>query len=331
MRTSGTGPHYLVTGGCGFIGRHLIRTLIKGGARVTVLDDLSNSTPSGMAEDAELTVGSVTDDAAVASAMQGVDGCFHLAAIASVPQCEADWLRSHQVNCGGTVSVLNAARTAGSRPVPVVFASSAAVYGDQGVGAIGEDAAPRPGSVYGADKLAGEVNGRVAASSFGVPFTALRFFNVYGPGQDPRSPYSGVISRFADLALAGESLTVFGDGEQTRDFVYVGDVVRHLVAAMETSAAEPRVLNVCSGRETSVNELATLISEAAGRPANVVRQPRRAFEIVRSLGDPSRARAALGLAADHDLRAGLGELLAHLAAARATSDQRELTALPLSA
>ena len=150
-----------------------------------------------------------------------------------------------------------------------------------------------------------------------MPFTALRFFNVYGPGQDPSSPYSGVISKFVDLALGGLPLTIFGDGEQTRDFVYVADLVRHLMRAMDTCEREPRVLNVCSGRETTINDLARLIRNLAASPREIVYAPPRGFEIVRSLGDNSRAQAVLGVAADYPLSDGLAELMAHMRAQRA--------------
>ena len=304
---------YVVTGGCGFIGRHLVRKLQTEGARVTILDDLSNSSAEGLPDEIELVVGSVTDEMAVAQVMSGAAGCFHLAAIASVPQCEANWLAAHKVNAGGTVTVLNAARARDGMPaVPVVFASSAAVYGDQRCFPITESSRTRPQSVYGADKLASEISGAAAAASFAVPFTALRFFNVYGPGQDPRSPYSGVISKFADLALAGKPLTIFGDGKQTRDFVYVGDLIRHLTAAMRTTTSDPRIFNVCSNHETHIDALARLISDLAGSGAEIVNAPRRGFEIVRSLGDNSRAQAALGVVASHPLTEGLAELLAYL-------------------
>jgi UDP-glucose 4-epimerase len=308
---------YVVTGGCGFIGRHLVAALVQRGAQVVVLDDLSNSTATGLPPQVDLVVGSVADPERVAQVMAQADGCFHLAAIASVPECQQNWLRAHQVNSGGTVTVLNAARQTTDRAaVPVVFASSAAVYGDQSIFPITEQAQTLPQSVYGADKLASEVSGTVAASSFNVPFTALRFFNVYGPGQNPSSPYSGVISKFVEQALAGRRQTIFGDGGQTRDFVHVTDVVRHLMAAMDTPKSEARILNVCSAQETTINELAQMICDLASSSAEIVYAPHQGFEIVRSLGDNSSSRAALGLVADHPLSAGLAELITSLRAER---------------
>ena len=193
---------FLVTGGCGFIGSHLVDRLLAEGAQVVVLDDLSTGRKENLAPGAELIIGDIRDRNSVRDAMTGVDGCFHLAAIASVEKAREAWSDTHAVNLAGTVTIFDAARHASSKgPVPVVYASSAAVYGNPGddwKGRISEEAPTVPLSAYGADKLGCELHGRVAWTVHGVPTVGFRFFNVYGPRQDPASPYSGVISIFAN-------------------------------------------------------------------------------------------------------------------------------------
>jgi UDP-glucose 4-epimerase len=301
---------YLVTGGAGFIGSHLVDALLGNGHDVVVLDDLSTGKRSNLPEDARLVVGDVADDAAVGHAMAGVDGCFHLAAVASVQRSNEDWLGTHRTNQTGTIAVLDAARAANDgRQIPVVYASSAAVYGDVAEMPISETAPTRPLTAYGADKLGSELHARVASVVHGVPTTGMRFFNVYGPRQDPRSPYSGVISVFADCVLTGRRIGIHGDGSQTRDFIFVGDVVEHLLAAMATSTAQARIFNVCTGNATSILHLARTMMKAAGRSFEIRHGPERADDIRASVGDPSRAVAGLGLRASTPLPEGLCSLL----------------------
>lgn len=309
--------HYLVTGGAGFIGSHLADALLAEGHCVRVLDDFSTGRAGNLDPRCELVRGCVTDPAAVGPAMQGVAGCFHLAAIASVARGNEDWRGTHLVNQTGTVTVLDAARAAGR--IPVVYASSAAVYGNLGDAVAHEGLLPAPLTAYGADKLGSELHGAVAWQVHGVPSVGLRFFNVFGPRQDPHSPYSGVISIFAALAAADRMITVHGDGLQVRDFVYVGDVVAHLRAAMRHLAAQPgqAVLNVCTGRATSVLDLAHALGRLHGRPPRIAHGPARAGDIRRSLGDPARAIAKLGVQAGVALEDGLARTLASLEAAAA--------------
>lgn len=302
---------FLVTGGCGFIGSHLCAALRARGDAVRVLDDLSSGSEANLAPGAELMRGDVADPDAVRAAMQGIDGCFHLAAIASVERGVQDWLGTHRVNLSGSIAVFDAARPRDGMPaVPVVYASSAAVYGDQAVLPLTEDVVPRPLSAYGADKLGCEQHARVAGAVHGVPALGLRFFNVFGPRQDPRSPYSGVISIFCDRLARGEAVNVFGDGEQTRDFIFVADVVAALLAGMQAASTAAPVLNVCTGRPTSVLAMAATVAELCGTPLELRRQPPRAGEIRHSLGSPARARAALGLGSPIGLRDGLAEVIA---------------------
>ena len=301
---------YLVTGGCGFIGSHLADALLARGECVRILDDLSSGTLANKPPQAHLLRGDVADPVAVAEAIAGVDGIFHLAAIASVARANQDWLGTHRTNLTGAITVLDAVRRAGrAGPVPVVYASSAAVYGDNPDLPLHEGSAARPLSAYGADKLGCELHAAVAARVHGVPTTGLRFFNVYGPRQDPSSPYSGVVSIFAARMAAGEAVAVHGDGAQTRDFVFVADVVEALLAAMRSEASESRVLNVCTGIATSVRELATMIAAQLGTAPRIEPAPQRAADVRASLGDPARAREALGFTATTGLAQGLSRTL----------------------
>ncbi|MBX9699010.1 MAG: NAD-dependent epimerase/dehydratase family protein [Acetobacteraceae bacterium] len=309
---------YLVTGGCGFIASHLAAALIARGDAVRVLDDLSSGSLVNLAPGAELVRGDVADAALVRDAMHGVAGCFHLAAIASVERGVRDWLGTHRTNLSGTIAVFEAARVAGAGggPVPVVYASSAAVYGDATALPITEATPTRPLSAYGADKLGCELHARAGGATHGLPTLGLRFFNVFGPRQDPGSPYSGVISIFCDRLAAGEPVTVFGDGGQTRDFVHVSDVVAALLAGLHAATAEAPVVNVCTGRQTSVAELAEAVARACGTTLELRHAPPRTGEIRHSRGSPERARAMLGVSARMPLDAGLAEVVSWIRAGR---------------
>ena len=302
---------YAVTGGAGFIGSHLAEALLTEGHRVRVLDDFSTGRAENLDPRCEIVRGDVCDGAAVRRALIGVSGCFHLAAIASVVRANEDWLGTHRVNVGGTITVFDAARALGS--LPVVYASSAAVYGNLS-GVAHEDAMPVPRTAYGADKLGSEQHARVGLLVHGVPSVGFRFFNVYGPRQDPSSPYSGVISIFADAIGAGRPVTLHGDGSQTRDFVFVADVVAHLLAGMRLLGDAPgaTVLNVCTGRETSVRQLALTIGAVCRRTPEMLQGPARAGDIARSVGCPVLATATLGAKAHTPLITGLAATLASM-------------------
>lgn len=302
---------YLVTGGCGFIGSNLVDALIDQGHRVRVIDDLSTGKRENLHPSAELIVGDICDKALVTNAIAETDGCFHLAAIASVERSIHHWQETHRVNLSGTIAIFDAAKTAkNGKAVPVVYASSAAIYGDNASMPLTERELPRPLTAYGADKLACELHARVGSLVHDVPSMGLRFFNVYGPRQDPASPYSGVISVFVDRISRGEPISIFGDGGQCRDFVYVGDVVRFLIAGMRHSSRQQDVVNVCTGRMVTVNQLAQTISSLSGRPLKIDRQPARNGDIRVSLGDPDRAHRNLGIRAEVDLGEGLKQTMA---------------------
>lgn len=298
---------YLVTGGAGFIGSHLADALLAAGHKVRVLDNLSTGRRENLDPRCDLLVGDATDAETVQDAMQGMDGCYHLAAIASVMRANEDWVGTHRANQTATIQVFDAARRNGR--VPVVYASSAAIYGDQGDGAIREDAAPHPMTAYGADKLGSELHAAVGFGVHGVPSCGMRFFNVYGPRQDPSSPYSGVISIFCSRLRAGASVTLHGDGKQTRDFIYVGDVVRALMLAMERMHHGASVYNVCTGQPTTIRQLARSIASLLGIAPLLGEGAARPSDIRHSVGDPGKAWLELAFRAETPLIVGLGRTL----------------------
>ncbi|MDX1739232.1 MAG: NAD-dependent epimerase/dehydratase family protein, partial [Alphaproteobacteria bacterium] len=268
--------NYLVTGGCGFIGSHLCEALFHAGHNVTILDDLSTGKESNINCPANLIIGNITHKDTVKHAMEDIDGVFHLAAIASVEKSVEQWAETHMVNLSGTINIFDCAK---DQKVPVVYASSAAVYGDNANVPLIETDRTSPLSAYGADKLGCELHAKVAGLVHGVPSAGLRFFNVFGPRQDPKSPYSGVISIFIDRLIEGASLKIFGDGQQVRDFVYVGDVVRFLMAAMKNTSINADVYNVCTGKKTSVAQLASTLAMIADTKLSVERHPARMGDI----------------------------------------------------
>ena len=297
---------YLVTGGCGFIGSHLVEALLSKGHRVRVLDNLSTGKLSNVPSECEVVTGDVSDGAVVKSCFEGIDHCFHLAAISSVQLSNEDWCGTHLVNQTASLRVFEAAR---ERSIPVVYASSAAVYGDNAETPLKETAVLRPLTAYGADKLGTELHARVASLVHSVPTVGLRFFNVFGPRQDPSSPYSGVISIFVNRSLKQEPLSVYGDGKQVRDFVYVKDVVEFLLMAMQKISVTPTVLNVCSGRRISINQLATTIMGIVGHRFPIDYRPSRQGDIRVSVGDPAYSYRHLGTRVSHLLASGLIELI----------------------
>jgi UDP-glucose 4-epimerase len=298
----------LVTGGCGFIGSHLIDALVSQKYQVKVVDNLSTGKRENLNPKAKLVVGSVTDVETANSVMQGVDACFHLAAIASTQLSNQDWVSTHKVNLTGTINIFNAARRTGKSPIPVIYASSAAVYGNTNTEKINESFPKKPLTAYGADKLGCELHALVAGNIHQVPTCGLRFFNVYGPRQDPSSPYSGVISIFAKRIQAGEKITIFGDGQQTRDFIYVGDVVHYLVAALNCVSCTAPVFNVCTGQATSINKLAQTAMKVAQKVVPTEYKGPREGDIRYSVGEPQAANRYLATKAEVELEEGLKQL-----------------------
>lgn len=305
---------YLVTGGAGFIGSKLVSRLTSEGHRVIVLDDLSSGRQDAVPAGAELVVGDIRDHDLLSSLTGRSDGVFHLAACVSVTECIDNWASASLINLAGTIAVLLAAQDGGN--IPVVYASSAAVYGSGQPLPTSEACLPRPISPYGADKLASEHHAAAMWQIKGLPSVGLRFFNVFGEGQQADSPYAGVISRFMADRLADDPYTFFGDGQQSRDFIHVDDIVTGLTLSMARLDAQPgcEVVNLCTGRQTSLLALADLIDLVSQRQPLARRfAASRGGDIQHSLGCPDLARDRLGFVADVGLADGLARLWASLA------------------
>jgi UDP-glucose 4-epimerase len=300
----------LVTGGAGFIGSHLVDRLLRDGHAVRVLDDLSTGKRENVNAAAELIVGDVRNPALVDDVARGCDVIFHEAAVVSVPASIEDPQRSHDVNIQGTLNVLLAAREHQVRRV--VFACSAAVYGEEPTLPKREDMTPAPISPYGIEKLTGEQYVLAWPRLYGIEGVALRYFNVFGPRQDPRSPYSGVISIFADRAMARREVTIFGDGQQSRDFVFVDDVVQANILAATVDAASGRTFNIGRGEQTTLNALLGTLAKIVGGEISAKHEPSRAGDIRDSFADISRARNDLGYEPAVSVETGLRRLLEHL-------------------
>jgi len=294
-------PIDVVTGGAGFIGSHLAEMLLEMGRRVRVVDDLSSGDRANVPEGAEFLEGDVNDLAD--SALQGVDVVYHLAAIPSVIYSIENPLESHRANVETTLSVLASADRAGVRRV--VYASSSTVYGDTLGLPRRERSEPRAQSPYAVGKLCGEMYARYWALKGSMEMVSLRFFNVYGPRQDPESPYAAVIPLFLERLKAGAPLEIFGDGHQTRDFTYVLDAARGLVAAGSVTQIASPCYNIASGTPTSVLELGRLMARIAKRNLRVKHLPPRPGDIAHSWADVSLARRELGFSATTLLEDGL--------------------------
>jgi UDP-glucose 4-epimerase len=296
----------LVTGGAGFIGSHLVDRLVAEGFAVRVLDDFSTGCEANLARSAdriELHRGDLCDEALVARALEGVERVFHQAAIPSVPRSVAEPLRTHAVNADGTLLLLETARGAGVRRV--VFAASSSAYGETEVLPKVESMPAMPLSPYALQKYTGEVYCRLYTQLYGLDTVALRYFNVFGPRQNPESEYAAVIPRFIRSYLRREPPRVFGDGEQTRDFTYVSDAVEANLRAASAPRAAGAVVNVAGGRQTSINELALRLRELTGATLDPIYDPPRPGDVRHSVADLALARELLGYAPAVDLREGL--------------------------
>jgi UDP-glucose 4-epimerase len=303
----------LVTGGAGFIGSHLVERLLADGHRVRVLDDFSTGTQENLAGSLariELFPVPASDRGSLARAVQGAEIVFHLAALPSVARSAEAPLATHPACATSTLEVLDACRLAGVRRV--VYASSSSVYGDA-PGIVRSESDPlAPLSVYAASKLAGEYCCQAFGATYGLDCVRLRFFNVFGPRQRADSPYSGAVPRFARALLAGERPQIHGDGEQSRDFTFVDDVVRALVLAAHAPAAAGQAYNIGAGRSTSVAGLLAALQAVLGTEAVPLRLPARPGDVRHSRADISKAGADLGYAPRVPLEEGLRRTVAWL-------------------
>ncbi len=299
----------LVTGGAGFIGSNLVRELLLRGWDVKVLDNLSTGRPENLTGlDAELIQGDIRDEAVLGRATSGASVVFHQAAIPSVARSVADPLSTNDVNVNGTLAVLMAARDVGAR---VVFASSSSVYGDQDVMPVHEALACRPISPYGVSKLAGERYLHAFTSSYGMPTVALRYFNVFGPQQDPSAEYAAVVPKFVTSSLAGRASTIYGDGEQSSDFTYVGNVVAaNLLAAEAGESAWGGAFNVGCGERHTVNELLETVQGLAGDAPTPVFESVRPGDVRESHASIEATKTALAYEPDVGFEEGLARTVA---------------------
>jgi UDP-glucose 4-epimerase len=301
----------LVTGGAGFIGSHLVEALVKQGHRVRVLDNLSSGTRDNLSRvrrDVEFVRGDCADPATAAKAVRGVEVVYHEAAVPSVARSVKDPASSHRANATATIQILVASRDAGVRRV--IYAGSSSVYGDAKVLRKHERLEPRPLSPYAVAKLAGEQYLRVFAALYGLETLTLRYFNVFGPRQNPGSPYSGVISLFCSALLRRRTPVIYGDGGQTRDFTYVANVVDANVRALRAPGLHGQSVNVAVGRSVSLNELLKSLARLAGRPAVAVKRPPRAGDVRHSLASIREARRLLGYAPSVGFDEGLAKTIA---------------------
>jgi UDP-glucose 4-epimerase len=302
---------YLVTGGAGFIGSNIVRELVARGASVTVLDDFSSGYHRNLAavrEKIRVVEGSICDEAAVREAVQGARYVIHQAAIPSVARSVSDPFPTNQANVEGSLRVLWEAKRAGVERV--VMASSSSVYGDTPTLPKHEGMATMPLSPYAVSKLTMEVYGQMFTTTFGLPVVLLRYFNVFGPWQDPSSAYAAVIPKFIDLMLKGERPTIYGDGLQSRDFTFVANVVDANLRACEATEAGGHVMNVACGDRTDLLELVKHLNEILGTDLAPNFEPARAGDVKHSQADSSRARGLLGWAPSVGFAEGLRQTVA---------------------
>ena len=313
--TDWAGRTALVTGGAGFIGSHLVDRLVDERARVRVLDDFSTGSETNLARSAEaiaVTRADLRDESAVRGALEGCEVVFHLAAIPSVPRSVDQPELTHAVNVTGTLALLEACREAGVRRL--VLAASCAAYGNDPQLPKSETLPPHPESPYASQKLMCEEYCRLYSALYGLQTVALRFFNVFGPRQSPESDYAAAIPRFVSASVEGKPITIFGDGEQTRDFVYVEDVASACLLAAASDGAVGQVINVAGGRRISVNEIVRTIARLTGSSAEPAHVEERAGDVRHSEADITRARELLGFVPQVGLEAGLERTIAHFRA-----------------
>ena len=324
---------YLITGGAGFIGSHLVEHLVAAGDDVTVLDDLSSGRRANLApvrREIRFLRGSVTDLNSCRRAVKGVDCVLHHAAVTSVQRSVDEPLVTHQVNATGTLNVLLAARDKGVRRV--VYAGSTSAYGNPATLPNSEEHVTRPLSPYAASKLAGEEYCVAFHATYGLETVVLRYYNIFGARQDPNSQYAAVVPRFITTALAGERPTIFGDGKQTRDFVYIANVVHaNLLAARAPADVAGQVFNIGCGKGVSVNQLWERIRTLAGISLAPQYAQGRAGEVRDSVAGLAKARRLLGYEPIIDFEEGLRQTVAFYRAQRDTPRHKRARAVVVAA
>ncbi|MFA6001191.1 MAG: NAD-dependent epimerase/dehydratase family protein [Thermoleophilia bacterium] len=301
----------LITGGAGFVGSHTTELFVKDGHKVRIVDDFSSGTRDNLTPvtgEIELIDLDIRNYEALESACDGIDAILHLAAISSVEKSIHEPLMTHEVNATGSLNIIEAARRKSVRRV--ILASSAAIYGDHDELPKTENTPVQPNSLYAWHKLTGEFYGRTYGELYGIEFLALRYFNVYGTRQDPKSPYSGVLSIFVDRSLKGEPLTIHGDGGQTRDFIHVSDVAKTNLLAVDADWPLPQIINVATGRETRIIDAAGIIQGAAASQAGLVYASPRTGDIRRSFATCDLLEKSLGYRPLIDIEDGLTDLVA---------------------
>ena len=288
---------YLVTGGAGFIGSHIVKRLVHDGGQVRVVDNLSTGQfcrLDALRSAIEFIEGDLAEEAMAAKAVDGVDFVLHQAAVPSVQRSVADPVMTHRANVTATVNLLEACRSAGVRRV--VFAASSSAYGDTEVLPKHEDMPPNPLSPYALQKFVGERYCNLYHKLYGLETVSLRYFNVFGPEQDPHSEYSAVIPKFITRLLANQPITIFGDGEQSRDFAYIDNVVEANLLALKAPDAAGRMCNIGCGERITLNQLVAFLEKQLGVKAQVSYAPPKTGDVRHSLADISRAKAILGYA-----------------------------------
>jgi nucleoside-diphosphate-sugar epimerase len=309
---------YLITGGAGFIGSNLARKLLSMGEEVVVLDDLSTGKKAnleGIKDRVRLVVGDICDLDVVREAMEGIDYVFHHAAVVSVPRSVDDPMRTNQVNVDGTLNCLLAARDVEAKRF--VFAASSSAYGDSKELPKHEDMKPHPLSPYGVSKLVGEMYCRVFHEVYGLPTVSLRYFNIFGPYQDPHSQYAAVVPIFITRLLKGESPVIYGDGEQSRDFTYIDNAVQANLLAVHSSGADGKTINVACGARYTLNDLVGHLKKLTGSDIDPTHENPRPGDIKHSMGDISTAAGLLGYAPDVSFEEGLKRTVAWFKASQA--------------
>ncbi len=298
---------YLVTGGAGFIGSNIVEALVERGENVVILDDLSTGYRENMksfAEEIEFIQGSITDREKVRRALDGVDYVMHQGALASVPRSIEDPLLVNRINAGGTLLMLEESRRAGVKGF--VYAASSSAYGDSEVLPKREDMTPNPKSPYAISKLTGEYYCSVYSEIYGLPTVSLRYFNVFGPRQDPKSQYAAVIPIFISKLLRNERPTIFGDGEQSRDFTFVENVVNaNLLAAENAMEIGGEMLNIACGERYTLNELYSMLKEYLDVDLDPHYNDPRAGDVKHSMADIERSRKLMGYSTSVDFKGGL--------------------------